>query len=518
MTTPVGLLLSVFASTAAAFALWKLICIVHHELRSPLRHLRGPKGTSFIYGSILDICMAEDCRLQQQWVKDYGKTLRYKGPFLTNRLFTVDTCAINHVLHSSDYQKPSYIRYGAAQLLGEGLLFVEGVQHRQQRRILNPAFGPAEIRALTGIFLSKAIRLCDVWSSEIVNNAATNTTGARIDVVPWLSRMTLDVIGLAGFHYNVDALNANEKPSELNEVYATIIENQQFSLLVALQAWVPLFRLVPGDQLRRAQISQRTMTRIGKELLASAKATVRACATDKREIEKSSLHGRDLFTLLVKANMATDIPDGQRLSDGDVLAQVPTFLVAGHETTSAAVTWALYAMALAPEIQTKLREELISVRTDTPSMDDLMALPYLDAMVRETLRLYAPLPNSARVATKDDVIPLEQPFTDKRGVVHHGIRIRKGDQVLIPILAMNTSEELWGDDAHEFNDRRPERWDNVPEAVSRIPGLVESLANFPRRAQVMYCISVSPSSTYFLRGDPTKKPQLPLLLKPYQRG
>ncbi|KAF9229870.1 cytochrome P450, partial [Melanogaster broomeanus] len=271
-----------------------------------------------------------------------------------------------------------------------------------------------------------------------------------IDVVPWLSRMTLDVIGLAGFHYDVDALNANEKPSELNEAYATFIENQKFSLLVALQAWIPLFRLVPGDQLRRVQISQRTMTRIGRELLASAKATVRACATGKGVIEKSSLHGRDLFTLLVKANMATDVPDNQRLSDEDVLAQVPTFLVAGHETTSTATTGALCAMALAPDIQTKLREELISVGTETPSMEDLMALPYLDAIVRETLRLYAPLPNTARTAMKDDVIPLEQPFTDKRGVVHHEIRIRKGDQILIPILAMNTSEELWGHDAHEF--------------------------------------------------------------------
>ncbi|KAF9235966.1 cytochrome P450 [Melanogaster broomeanus] len=545
--TPVGLLLSVFASTAA-FALWKLIYVVHHELTSPLRHLRGPKGTSFIYGNLLDICMAsiqEDSRLQQQWVKEYGVTLRYKGPFLINRLFTMDTCAINHVLHSSDYQKPSYIRWGVAQIFGEGLAFAEGVQHRQQRRILSPAFGPAQTRALTGTFFSKAIRLRDVWSSEIANNAATNTTGARIDVVPWLSRMTLDVIGLAGFHYDIDALNANEKPNELNEAYATFIENLTFNILVVLQAWIPLFRLVPDGQLRRVQIFQRTMARVGKELLTSAKATVRACATEKGEIEKTSLHGRDLFTLLVKSNMATDVPDSQRLSDEEVLAQVPTFLILGHETTSTATMWALYALALAPDIQTKLREELISVDTDTPSMEDLMALPYLDAIIKETLRLYAPLPNTLRVAMKDDVIPLEQPLTDKRGVVHHEIRIRKGDQVLIPILAMNASEELWGDDAHEF---KPERWDNVPEAVSRIPGLWSHLLSFlggPRSciayrfalvemkailftlvrafefelavpaSEIGTCSLVAQRT--FLRSDPTKKPQLPLLLKPYQR-
>ncbi|KAF9232616.1 cytochrome P450 [Melanogaster broomeanus] len=515
--TPVGLLLSVFASTAT-FALWKLICAVYHELRSPLRHLPGPKGTSFVYGSIRDIWMAEDSRLQQQWVKEYGKTLRYKGLCLTNRLFTMDTCAINHILHSSDYQKPAYLRYSVAQILGEGLLFSEGVQHRQQ----NPAFGPAQIRALTGIFFSEAIRLRDVWSSEIANNATINTTSARIDIVPWLSRMALDVIGLAGFNYGFDALNANEKPNELNEAYATIIKNQKLAILPVLQAWIPLFRLVPGGHARRVQVSQRTMTRIGKELLTSAKATARARATEKGEIEKSSLHGRDLLTLLVKANMATDIPD-----------------------MSTATTWALYAMALAPDIQTKLREELISVDTETPSMEDLMALPYLDAVVRETLRLYTPFPNIVRVAMKDDVIPLEQPFTDKSGVLHHGIRIRKGDLVLIPILAMNTSEELWGDDAHEF---KPERWDNIPEAISRIPGLWSHLLTFfggPRSCigyrfalvqmkVVLFTLVRAfefelavPASEIgkhslvmlrpFLRGDPTKKPQLPLLFKPYQR-
>lgn len=63
------------------------------------------------------------------------------------------------------------------------------------------------------------------------------------------------------------------------------------------------------------------MTRIGKELLRNAKAAAWASATEKGEIEKNSLHGRDLLSLLVKANMATDIPESQRLSDEDVLAR-----------------------------------------------------------------------------------------------------------------------------------------------------------------------------------------------------
>jgi len=292
----------------------------------------------------------------------------------------------------------------------------------------------------------------------------------------WLNRMTLDAIGLAGFNYNFDALNANEKPNELNEALATIITGgQRMSLFPSLQARFPLLRLIPTERARRVQVAQRTMARIGDKLLSDAKAAALTIATEKGEIEKSNLQGRDLLSLLVKANMATDIPESQKLSDADVLAQVPTFLVAGHETTSTATTWALYALTKAPEIQTKLREELLSVDTDTPSMDELMALPYLDAVVRETLRVHSPVPNSMRVATKDDIVPVEKPYTDRNGVVHTSIKISKGDTIFIPILAINRSKELWGPDAHEF---KPERWENIPEAVSHIPGVWGHMLSF----------------------------------------
>ncbi|KIJ16579.1 hypothetical protein PAXINDRAFT_168641 [Paxillus involutus ATCC 200175] len=77
----------------------------------------------------------------------------------TYLLLTTDTCAINHILtHANDYRKPSQVRHAVAQITGEGLAVAEGAQHRRQRRIMNPAFGPAQIRGLTEIFVAKAIR------------------------------------------------------------------------------------------------------------------------------------------------------------------------------------------------------------------------------------------------------------------------------------------------------------------------------------------------------------------------
>lgn len=98
-----------------------------------------------------------------------------------------------------------------------------------------------------------------------------------------------------------------------------------------------------------------------------------------------------------------------------------SFLLAGHETTSTATTWALYAFSKYPKVQQKLREELLSVDTDAPTMEELNALPYLNQVVHELLRLYPPVTILVREAKKDDVIPLDEPLIDKYGKVHHEI-------------------------------------------------------------------------------------------------
>ena len=74
-----------------------------------------------------------------------------------------------------------------------------------------------------------------------------------------------------------------------------------------------------------------------------------------------------------------------------------------------------------PEIQEKLRAEISEIPTDTPSHEELTTLPYLDAIVRETLRAYPPIPAVARVAREDSVVPLSEPLIDVNGKKHDGI-------------------------------------------------------------------------------------------------
>ncbi len=161
------------------------------------------------------------------------------------------------------------------------------------------------------------------------------------------------------------------------------------------------------------------------------------------------------------------------------------------------MTWCLYSLSLDKAVQKKLRDELLQIPTDTPSMDELMALPYLDTVLRETLRVNAPVTGTIRQAMKDDFIPLNKPYTDIYGKLHDSIqcvppssalvsitltrgpvpsyRVRAGDRIMIPIYNLNRLEEIWGEDAEEF---RPERWDNPPEAASTVPGVWGNLLTF----------------------------------------
>lgn len=79
-------------------------------------------------------------------------------------------------------------------------------------------------------------------------------------------------------------------------------------------------------------------------------------------------------------------------------------------------------MCLNPSIQDKLRTEVQAVQTDHPTMDDLNALPYLDAVVRETLRFYSTVGGTLRTVVGDDCIPLSEPYIDRQGVKQDHIK------------------------------------------------------------------------------------------------
>ncbi|KAJ7260996.1 cytochrome P450 [Mycena rebaudengoi] len=454
------LLVSVIA-TLGAYSLFRIFQLIYEEIRSPLRSVAGPKAGHWFHGNFMDIKDNIGCSLQQEWVHQYGQTFRINGFFGLSQLYTRDTKAIAHILSNSYvYQKSVIARYNLGRIVGPGVLVVEEDVHKQQ----NPAFGVPQIRELTGIFIEKSIQLRDVWLGE----AAKNDGVGNVDVLSWLSKATLDIIGLAGFNYKFNTLDPSAARDEFDEAFATITANQM-NFMSLVKAHYPFLRAIPTKMDTLISKSQTIMMRIGRELLRESKNTIVEGETFQ------SGRGRDLLSLLVRANTSKDIPESQRLSDSDVLAQVPTFLVAGYETTSTAATWALFALTQDVVAQKRLRDELLTVSTDNPTMDELNALSYLDCVVRETLRLHAPVPLTVRVAMRDDLIPLSTPYTDVNGTVHESLRILKGQEVLLPIFELNRDAEIWGPDALEF---KPERWEASTPVTNSIPGVWGHMLTF----------------------------------------
>ncbi|EJF57948.1 cytochrome P450 [Dichomitus squalens LYAD-421 SS1] len=335
----------------------------------------------------------------------------------------------------------------------------------------------------------------------------------RLDVLPWLARAALDVIGEAGFGYAFHSLEAaaerRDYESELAQAFGVIFGTaRKFRVMTILQVWFPVLRRFKREN-AAMQHAQATMRKIGTELIEQRRAAV-AAESEKTSEKRSAIEGdktvfdRDLLSVLVRSNIS-EVPE-QRMSMNELLCQISTFLAAGHETSASALTWTLYALARCPSAQAKLRAELRSVpvpsapsapvsspppsqpsfsqQPSTPAsvpsspersppssptsaaaaydaamaalFDRISHLPYLDAVVREALRLYAPITTTMRVATQDDVIPVAAPYMDRRGRMCDEIRVRKGDIISVPIQAMNKGRETWGEDADVF---RPERWE-----------------------------------------------------------
>ena len=134
-------------------------------------------------------------------------------------------------------------------------------------------------------------------------------------------------------------------------------------------------------------------------------------------------------------------------TDEGLVNQLMTFLIAGHETTASALTWAICMLCEHPEIQSRLREEVRSSLPDprsptsSISSNDIDGLPYLNAVCNEVLRLYSPVLFAQRVAAHDTTL--------------NGRYIPKGTTIYISPWATNANKAFWGEDAAEFN---PQRW------------------------------------------------------------
>jgi cytochrome P450 len=134
-------------------------------------------------------------------------------------------------------------------------------------------------------------------------------------------------------------------------------------------------------------------------------------------------------------------------------------------------------LALHPDEQATLRKEISRALGDRREItfDEIMSLPVLDAVVKETLRLYPPVFFFQRVACQDTILPLLFPVTGTDGRTIHEVPVGKGQDIMVAIAAANRDKQIWGPDAHEWKLER--FMGPLPESVTRarIPGVYANL-------------------------------------------
>ncbi|KAG9003825.1 hypothetical protein FRB93_010841 [Tulasnella sp. JGI-2019a] len=467
------------ASSIFAYISYKALYVVFiRSYSSPFKELPGPdKIDSYLWGHFPRIFKAPSPVVHEEWAALYGPTFQYRAFFLARLCFTMDPRAVSHMInHAYDYPKPPAIQELLTALLGKGVLTAEGDVHRRQRKIMNPCFGNAQIRELVPIFNTKAFQLRDIWLHEISEHS--EEPGYEVDVLEGLSRATLDIIGFAGFSYNFNALVEGETNELARAFHDLLTPTNNFQIFPFLQSRFPILKLIPTERGRIEKKSREVLARVGHQLIQEKKAALLVEKDDGGALHSKNVAGRDLLSVLAKANMASDIKDSEKMTDEEMMGQISTMLAAGHETTSSTTMWLLHELSKPPQkpIQDRLRAELLTLPEDA-SMEELNALPYLDAVIRENLRLNAVVTELIRDAAHDDVIPLSVPFVDRKGVERRELRIRKGDAVFMSPLAMNRDKTIWGEDALEFN---PERWFK-PESHSHssdIPSVYSGIMTF----------------------------------------
>lgn len=164
---------------------------------------------------------------------------------------------------------------------------------------------------------------------------------SRVNVAPLISRCTLDIIGLAGFNYdfNTTCPNPNERPNELAAAFHQASRSDAgFAMMQLLLGWIPPLRWVLFDSATLASDrAQKSMRSIGSRLVKEKKRELGFDTSDTGAYDSDHGEtlfakkgtGKDLLSLLIKANMSPDVPPAQRMTDEEVMHQIPTFMVAG---------------------------------------------------------------------------------------------------------------------------------------------------------------------------------------------
>ncbi|KAI6012677.1 cytochrome P450 [Pisolithus orientalis] len=454
-------ILSVLAGIAGVLVLRSTLRAARRKLKTT--SLRGPPGTHPIFGASKDLFESPDTgEIFETWAEEYGVAYEVPTSFGGKKIMLCDPRALAHYYARETWTYfPCMFRLQLDIQFGRGILWSHGEDHKRQRKSLSPAFSHAALRKLSHIFYNCAHKTKAGWDALIDMSGGES---AIIEIQDWMNHISLDTIGMAGFSHDFGSLDG--KPATIQKVFSAFDASAKQSFLdiaVVLFAEVfPVFSYIPVSCVQSLTDMQETLSGVAKNLLERM----------EREQKEGVIDGKEDKSIIGVLIKATEAEGGRHVTPEEVLSSMKELLLAGYITTSNSLTWALVELARNPDIQSKLRDELLAFGSE-PTYDQLQSsqtLPYLDAVVHESLRIHPPLTDFVRVAAEDDVIPLSEPVITKSGQAVNSISVARGTRIGLPLAYTNRSTAIWGPDAKVF---RPERWlerDGIPKKAQDVQG------------------------------------------------
>ncbi|PBK89291.1 cytochrome P450 [Armillaria gallica] len=414
------------ASFVIVVASLLLAFLLHRWFKRPsVKHVKGPPSPSFWLGHervLRDQGNAGD--LETKWRKEYGTLYRIAGCFGQDILIVCDPQALKHIFHSSHpYPKSQDNVFILDLVIGKGLVTVDDETHHRQRKIMNAAFSLAQLQKAQVIFQQCSDKLVNGIQGSLAR------TDGIINVLDWTSKAALDIIGLASFRYDFGSLDGRN--TELGQAMRHIFTASQSNSTAFELILVALIRMVPDSALGFLKLFSTREIRQLASVGSIAKTTAREVMASHVDVQTPEGDG-DIVDTLARARFAG------KMQDDEIEAQLMTFVVAGHETTSISLSWLLYELAEHPEHQSIIRAEL-------KHSNDYDSMPFLNAAIKESLRLHPNSHNFIRTAPHDDVLPLSG---------GEKLIIPKGQTLFCSAHLYNRLPSLWGDDAEEWNPRR----------------------------------------------------------------
>lgn len=291
---------------------------------------------------------------------------------------------------------------------------------QKAHNMLLPSFSQRAMQGYHDMMLDIAVQLIQKWSRLNPDES--------VDVAEDMTRLTLDTIGLCGFNYRFNSFYREQSHPFITSMVRALSE-----------AMSQLQRLGVQDKLmvitkRQFKHDIQSMYTLVDKIIAERK-------------EQGHMEGDDLLSHMLNGK---DPVTGETLDDENIRYQIITFLIAGHETTSGMLSFAIYYLLKNPDKLKKAYEEVDRVLKDPlPTYNQVRELKYIRMVLNESLRLWPTAPAFSLYAKQDVLLGGKYP-------------LKQGDSVNVLIPKLHRDTSVWGEDVEQF---RPERF----EDPSRIP-------------------------------------------------